>query len=845
MKKLVLRIVSIAAAFLLGVLGMGYYLMAGNTDSTAHMASATLPLIYLEQGGRSFNLMHGYTKSMDASSIRDAVLPLPEDREISLRIESPDTAVQDIHYEVRSLDMDRLIEDGELEFTREGDTIRADFQLMDLLEDGGEYLLALRLSLEQGREAYYYTHIANVGGTHLMECLELVDTIHGALFDKDNTVSIAQYMETDSSADNDTLDYVSIHSRYNQMIWANMEVEPPEGEVRTYITEIENAVASIRLEYELDYTNEEEETERYEVTESFRVRYTEQRMYLLNYERRVDRIFEPDPSVFSEKSVDLGILNTEMEYRKNEEENIVGFVQNGQLWSYDAAQNKLSLVFGFREGDDLRGSFDEHAIRILNVDESGSMNFLVYGYMNRGSHEGETGIALYTYDALANSVEERLFIESNRSFAALEAELGEAAYVNNNQQFYLYLDGSVICVDLNTLEYETIDSGVSAESCLVSADGRFAAWQQEVSLHESDTVSVMDLETGARKTVSAREGFYIRALGFMGTDFIYGEAAQDDVREDIAGNWIFPMGRVVIQDQYGKELRASDYEALGKYVVSISIEDNRISLECVRRSADGGYEEAGPETITSRELETEEKISLETRNSGDKKREYYFALAEGHGSGRLRQLSPEQVLFEGSRRLALEAGTADGRYYAYSFDGSFLGAHAKANETILAAYDAMGCVVDSRQDYIWKRGGRKTRTELSGMENPQQSAGESSLQAALEILLGAQKIYSDVEAYLAQGYTPYEILEEQSAGRVLDLSGCSVSMVQYYVSQGYPVLALQGGGAAELITGYDQQNIIVTDPLTGESSRRGLNDSTQMYEELGNLFLVCLPAKEA
>ena len=80
---------------------------------------------------------------------------------------------------------------------------------------------------------------------------------------------------------------------------------------------------------------------------------------------------------------------------------------------------------------------------------------------------------------------------------------------------------------------------------------------------------------------------------------------------------------------------------------------------------------------------------------------------------------------------------------------------------------------------------------------------------------------------------------------MLDLSGCSVSMIQYYVSQGYPVLALQGGSGAELITGYDQQNIIVTDPLTGESSRRGLNDSTQMYEELGNLFLVCLPAKEA
>ena len=114
MKKTVLKIVSVLAAFFLGVLGMGYYLMAGNTDSTAHMASASLPLIYLEQNGRSLNLMHGYTKSMDASYIRDAVLPLPESREISVRIESPDTAVRGVHYEVRSTDTERLIEDGEL-----------------------------------------------------------------------------------------------------------------------------------------------------------------------------------------------------------------------------------------------------------------------------------------------------------------------------------------------------------------------------------------------------------------------------------------------------------------------------------------------------------------------------------------------------------------------------------------------------------------------------------------------------------------------------------------------------------------------------------------------------------
>ena len=701
MKKTILKIASITAAFFLGLMGMGYYLMAGNADSTAHMASATLPLIYLERGGRSFNLLHGYTESMDAAYIRDAVLPLSDDRTISIRIESPDTSVRNVYYEVRSTNMERLIEDGELtDLQRDGDEIRADFQLMDLLEEGEEYLLVLRLELEQGREVWYYTHLSNIPDTHLDECLDFVDTIHNALFDKNNTVSIAQYMETDSTADNDTLDHVTIHSRYNQMIWADMDVQPPSGEVRTYITEIEDSVASIRLEYEVDYVNENGETESYEVTEAYRVRYTDQRMYLLNYDRKTDRIFDPSLDIFSDTAINLGILNTEVEYRKNEEENIVGFVQNGQLWSYDAAQNKLALVFGFREGSDLRGSYDEHGIRILDVSESGSMNFLVYGYMNRGTHEGETGIALYTYDALANSVEERVFIESSRSFAALEAELGELAYVNNDQQFYLFLDGNIVRIDLNTLEYENIVTDIEEESCMVSSDGRFAAWHQENSLYESGAVTVLDLETGTGRTVSAQDGYYIQALGFMGTDFIYGEARQSDVQQDIAGNTVFPMGRVVIQDQNGNELRTSDYESLGKYVVSISIENNRISLSCVQRSADGNYTETSPETITRRDVENAEKISLETRNSGDKKREYYFTLSEGHGSGRLRRLTPEQVLFEGSRSLALGNETADERYYAYGFDGSFLGAYTKANAAILEAYDAMGSVVDGMWDRL-------------------------------------------------------------------------------------------------------------------------------------------------
>ena len=318
MKKLVLKVLSILAAFVLGILGMSYYMTAGNADLTDSMAEATLPLIYMEQDGRLMNLMHGYTQSMDGRYIRDTVLPLPEDRGLKLQIKAGPNQVKKVYYEVRSLDTERLIEDTEADgcsFTE--DTVYVQFQLKDLLDPGEEYLLVIRLELEREKEAYYYTHLANLPETHLNDCLRLVDEIHEALFDKENTVNITQYLEPDASADNNTLDHVTIHSRYRQWIWGDMEVEP-DSEVRTFLTEIEDSVASVRLEYEVVHVNENQERERYEVQESYRVRYLEHRMYLLAYDRTVNRIFDPQLQVFTPDSINLGILNDRVDYRKND-----------------------------------------------------------------------------------------------------------------------------------------------------------------------------------------------------------------------------------------------------------------------------------------------------------------------------------------------------------------------------------------------------------------------------------------------------------------------------------------------------------------------------------------------
>lgn len=61
----------------------------------------------------------------------------------------------------------------------------------------------------------------------------------------------------------------------------------------------------------------------------------------------------------------------------------------------------MSLVFGFADAEnmDVRTLCDLHDIRLISVDEKGNTTFTVVGYMNRGVHEGQVGVAVYYFDA--------------------------------------------------------------------------------------------------------------------------------------------------------------------------------------------------------------------------------------------------------------------------------------------------------------------------------------------------------------------------------------------------------------------------------------------------------------
>ena len=81
----------------------------------------------------------------------------------------------------------------------------------------------------------------------------------------------------------------------------------------------------------------------------------------------------------------------------------------------------MAVLFRFLDGNnwDERTIYRQYGIRILNVDEGGNVQFMVYGYMNRGKHEGQVGIVVYGYNASLNTVEEMLYIPYDKTYEVL------------------------------------------------------------------------------------------------------------------------------------------------------------------------------------------------------------------------------------------------------------------------------------------------------------------------------------------------------------------------------------------------------------------------------------------
>lgn len=839
MKKGMIKLLVLAGVFLLGVIVFGELTNHSNEDLTTEMADATLPVVSFFMKGegenQEVNELRGYTKEMQSVYMRDAITTVSSDRLLPLQVQTYDTKIDEISYEIRSLDASRLIADSKVEvYEEKKGRIKAELTLQNLLEENEEYLFIIKLK-SGGDTIYYYTRIMEETVCHTKECVDFAMSFHEKTFDVDEARELATYLEPNASGDNSNLHKVDIHSSLKQVAWADFKGERLTTPVPS-LKEVNDSYTVVVLDYLVASIGINGEMEYYNVEEYYRVRYTNDRMYLLNYERTMNQIFRAENESFYNNYIQLGIRDSEVEFASNEKGNIVSFVQEGELWSYNESSNQLSQVFSFigNEGIDKRENYGEHDIKIINIDETGSVNFVVYGYMNCGSHEGQVGICVYHYDSIANTTEEELFIPSSSSYQVMRADLGQLMYENAQGIFFIMLGGTVYRIDLSTMEVKEFITGLSQGDYAISESHKYFAWTEKDGQGMGTGIHLMDLDTGDKKELSPEGEGYLKTLGFMQEDFVYGIARKEDVVKDLTGNVTFPMYKVCIMDSSTAE-QLKEYEKPGYYVSDIEIWDYIMYLNRIQFNG-MAYVEASQDTIMNREGDSATIVDVHSTVTEVKQTQVQLSMVDMVKEASPKILTPKEVVFENNREIALKSEDVKDNYYAYA-RGDILAVTDNLKMAVSTANEKMGVVIGEKQQYIWKRA-RKSLQEALEVSVGTEDAGGSSIVQCVSAILERESVNIEVAALIGQGKTPKEILETTMEGvTALDLTGCSLEEVLYYVSLGNPVFAMKSDMDAVLVVGYDSLNVTLFNPLDSTVEKMGMEDAGEMFENAGNVFL--------
>lgn len=831
-KKILVRTGVLTAVFVIAVVIFSYLTNQGNTSMSADMGTAELPRISFTTGEYEVNSLPAYEENMEIPSVRDTVT-LVNGGEIQLNIGSSAQAINKMTWQIYTLDGSECLK-SETVSENIGDTYT--ISLSDSTVLVKERVLKITLHLEN-QDVYYYTRIKNSAECNYEECMKYVTEFHENALAKTNVTEIETAIETNTSMGGYGFQDVNIYSSLERVTWGDLKPEVV-GDVRYEVKEANETYTSVQLSYRVTCPEiEEDEGAIYEVKEFFRVRLYADVMYLLDYERSMEQVFDGNKNALDESGVLLGIASSDVEYKQNSDGTIVSFVQNRELWNYNKEADELSLVFSFAdaEGVDERNLYDQHEVSIIDVETNGNTVFSVTGYMNRGKHEGQVGVAVYYYDSETNSVEEKAFVPSTKGYQIMKEELGKFVYYSHaDEMLYVLVDGTLYAVDLEEDTRNVLVRGLEDGQYKVSESGNLVAYQIEGGkLYESQTIRILNLQTGKTFDITSSGEEYLVPIGFIRNDFAYGYLNQDNIGKNTIGEETYPMHKLEIINTQQQVVKT--YEVEDVYIVGAYIEENMMTLERASKSGKK-YKNISEDYITNNEETEQSNIYVESYTDEVKGYSMRLVYEDGISDSHAKVLNPKQVLKENPLVLSFNDSGMKQRYYVYAH-GSMQGVYDKPSQAIHRAGELEGVATTYRQAYLWERGNWANIFEVDGVETFTKKSGETSIAACLRKMLALQEITVDVQEELDNGLSPKQVLDKYMSGEGLDLTGCTVEDILYLINQETPVAALIGNNHMVLIYGYSQTNIVYMDPVSGEKESVTWEAMDKMLSNMGNILI--------
>ena len=296
----------------------------------------------------------------------------------------------------------------------------------------------------------------------------------------------------------------------------------------------------------------------------------------------------------------------------------------------------------------------------------------------------------------------------------------------------------------------------------------------------------------------------------MNEDLVYGLAREADIGRGSLDTGLFPMYSLRIMNGEGNVIK--NYEPAGMLVTGVTQADYMLSLDRASAAGNEKLKKASSDEIVSTDTASAVAIGIATEESARKQTEIYLRVGSQITDTTPNLVNSKIINNAVSRNVTIPAMTSwEDMYFVYAA-GALQELFSRPNEAIAFADSMRGSVVDPLRNFIWIRGDWE-RTGDIDLEN--------------------------VPDVMKAGAADAALLQEKTGQKVLDLTGCTLEELYYFLSHGIPVAA-DAGNKDVTIVGYDEFNTHLLDGGTYEWYYYSTDDSTELFEKNGNRFFVCM-----
>ena len=904
MKKkinVLVRVIVMIMVFVITIYFVNIFENRNYKNLAKEMNDAELPLAYVSYGDTLLNCMHGYTSDVDITLLRDSITPIDEQKHIEILVQNDKKYASGYSYEIRSIAGDSLVEKGDIE-AADNDSGYDELDInvrMDLKKDM-EYMLVVKASSEKGLAASYYTRIVVNDDYHEAELLKAVQDFHDASFDFNalETESVIGTYKTEyagaSTGDSFGLGHVNLANDYADIMWDGLK-PMVVSDINIYIKEIDVNYAVIEMEYNASSITDQDVTSYYAVKEFYKAGYslvevsdseaggedsygdasygdasygdasydeeysytdeesqggqveetshTEPKITMFSYDRYVDEYFDRTGIDALNNVYEIGIVSSDdLEYRYVKNNRKIAFVRNGQLWMYDYDQGEIIRVYSFCADDytEDAATYDAHNINIMEFADDGNLTFSVYGYMNRGDHEGKLGIGLFTFDYSTLEVDELLFVECNVPYEAMKTETSRLTYYDG-QKFYYMMGGKVNAVDIKNRKQSYIAENLSAGDVKVSADMSVMAFGENEDQSQNTRITLMNMKTGNSYDITAGDGECLICYGFKDSDMVYGvsDVADAGVDADLESfsetkyseesRDNIPAKRLYIVGSDGSQIK--EYAKDGCYLMQVDVNANLLYLTRGEKS-NGKFVAIKDDFITFKEDDNKQTIGTVHNSSITGYDRLYFTVPENIYLSYIPNLNiTKEKIDDQNSYMIMTIEREKVTYHVYDNLG-LSKIYDVAGDAINYAESVAGIVVSSDGEVIYRKmESQEYNTIAAGIFHHSTGTVDASLADCLYMVLNYQGV-KVTEDEIKQYSDPVTVLNTLGKKKGINVTGLSLDMLLGYVSDGIPVISRIDDGRYVLIVSYNDEDVRYYDPVENK-------EIVVSREEYIDMMVVC------